>query len=191
MAIEDILKALQEQAEADCDAIIADAKEHAKLILEDAERDAAKVHEDFAQQVERVAKAGAARLINSARLEAKMEVSSAKGEGVASVFSSAGDKLTSLRSVGYDRLFDALADEALASASGEVSIHVAEADVERGKRVAAAKGLSVVVTGDLDTAGGVVVESQGGRVILRNTLEDRLERVGQLVQTDVAKALFS
>jgi len=190
MAIEDILKALHDQAQADCDAIIADANEHANLILEDAKREAAKIHENYAHQVERVAKAGAAKMVNSARLEAKMEVSSAKGEGVASVFSSAREKLTSLRSVGYDRLFDALADEALRGASGEVAIHLAEADVERANRAVAAKGMSVVVTGDLDTAGGLVVESDGGRVILRNTLEDRLERVGTIVQADVAKVLF-
>ncbi len=120
MAIEDILRALDEQSQADCDAVIAEAKEHAKLILDDAQRSADTVHDNYVRQVERVAKSGAAKLVNAARLEAKMEVSSAKGDGVTSVFETARGQLETLRSADYDRLFDALAAEALADASGEV-----------------------------------------------------------------------
>lgn len=191
MAIEDILKTLDDQAQADCRAVIAEAEEHATLILDDAKRSADAVHENFVRQVERVARSGAAKLVNSARLEAKMEVSSAKGDGVASVFEAARGKLTNLRSGEYDRLFDALAAEALAGLGGEITIHVAQTDVDRARRAAAANGITAEVIGDLDTAGGLVVEAFGGRVIKRNTFEDRLERVSQMLQADVARVLFS
>ncbi|NTU72175.1 MAG: hypothetical protein HGB10_10215 [Coriobacteriia bacterium] len=191
MAIEDILKALDEQAQADCDAVITEAKEHAKLILDDAERNAEKIHDGFARQLERVARADAAKVVNAARLEAKMEVSSAKGDGVASVFDAAAGKLESVRSGDYDRLFDALATEAIAGLDGDLVIRVADSDVDRAKRVAEAKGITAEVAGGLSTSGGIVVEAYGGRVIRRNTLEDRLERVSQMAQADVAKVLFS
>jgi vacuolar-type H+-ATPase subunit E/Vma4 len=191
MAIEDILRALDEQAQADCDAVLLEAKEHAKLILDDAEHEAERIHENFARQVERIAKADAAKQVNAARLEAKMEVSSARGDGVLSVFDAAGDKLSSLRAASYDRLFDALAAEAVEGLSGDVEIHVAQADTDRATRAAAASGLAASVAGDLETAGGLVVEAYGGRVIRRNTLEDRLDRVSQIVQADVARVLFS
>jgi vacuolar-type H+-ATPase subunit E/Vma4 len=191
MAIEDILIALEEQSQADCDAVIAEAKEHAKLILDDAQHNADSVHENFARQVERLAKSEASKLVNSARLTAKMEVSSAKGDGVASVFDAAQGKLATVRSVDYDRLFSALAAEALEGVEGDVSIHVAQADVDRAVQAAAANGVVAEVTGDLDTAGGLVVEAFGGRIIRRNTLEDRLDRVSQIVQADVARVLFS
>jgi vacuolar-type H+-ATPase subunit E/Vma4 len=191
MAIEDILRALDDQSQADCDAVLVEAKEHAKLILDDAQRSADAIHENFARQVERHAKASASKQVNAARLEAKMAVSSAKGDGVASVFEASRLKLSSLRSADYDRLFDALAAEALVDLGGEITIHVAGADVERAERVAAANGVAAAVVGDLDTAGGIVVEAFGGRVIRRNTLEDRLERVSQVVQADVARVLFS
>jgi len=74
---------------------------------------------------------------------------------------------------------------------GEVSIHVAQGDVDRAKQAAAARGFVASVAGDLDTAGGLVVEASGGRIIRRNTLEDRLDRVSQIVQADVARVLFS
>ncbi len=191
MAIEDILKALDDQSQAECDAVVTEAREHAKLILDDAQRSAEAVHEGFVRQVERVARASAAKQVNAARLEAKMEVSSAKGDGVASVFEAARGKLGTLRSGDYDRMFDSLAAEALAELGGEITIHVAEADVERARRAAQTNGVAAEVVGDLDTAGGLVVEAFGGRVIRRNTFEDRLERVSQIVQADVARVLFS
>ena len=191
MAIEDILIALEEQSQADCDAVIAEAKEHAKLILDDAQHNADTVHQNYARQVERMAKSEASKLVNAARLESKMEVSSAKGDGVSSVFDAARSELATLRSVNYDRLFDALAAEALAGADGAVSIHVAPADDDRAMGAANANGVVAEVIGDLDIAGGLVVETFGGRIIRRNTLEDRLDRVSQIVQADVARVLFS
>ena len=191
MAIEDILKALDEQAQADSDALVAEAEAHARLIVEDAQRSADEIHENFARQVERVARADAAKIVNAARLESKMEVSSAKGSGVASVFDAARAHLSDVRSGDYDRLFARLAAEALAGLEGAVTIHVASADVDRAQHAAATAGVAAEVVGDLDTAGGIVVESSGGRIIRRNTLEDRLDRVSQIVQADVARVLFS
>ncbi len=191
MAIEDILKALDDQAQADCDAVIGEAKEHAKLILEEAQREADNVHDGFVKQVERVATTDASKKVNAARLAAKMNVSSVKGDGVASVFDSARTQLPTLRSSGYDRLFGQLAAEAFAGLSGSVTVHVVAADVDLAQSAAAAAGLSADVRGDLDSAGGLVVEMNGGRIVRRNTLEDRLERSRQLVQSDVAKVLFS
>ncbi len=191
MAIEDILQALDVQSRADCESVVAEAKEHAKMILDDAQRSADAVHENFVRHVERIARTEAAKIVNAARLEAKMEVSSAKGDGVSSVFESTRDKLATVRSADYDRLFEALAAEALAGVDGEVAIHVASDDIERAKRAAASRGLAAEVLGDLDTAGGLVVESSGGRISRRNTLEDRLDRVSQISQADVARVLFS
>ena len=147
---------------------------------------------NFVRQVERVAKSSAAKLVNAARLEAKMEVSSAKGDGVDDGVRDRAWPLETLRSAEYDRLFDALAAEALADASGDV-------DHPRGSRRcgAGAEGRCRAavsppqVVGDLDSAGGLVVELFGGRIVRRNTLEDRLDRVSQIVQADVARVLFS
>ena len=191
MAIEDILQALDDQAQADSDAVVAEAEAHAQLIIEDGRHAADEIHANFKRQVERVARADAAKIVNSARLGSKMEVSSAKGFGVQSVLEAAGTRLGELRSNDYDRLFEALAAEALVGASGAVTIHVAPADEERAQRATAAAGVTAGVVADLDTAGGIVVESEGGRIVRRNTLEDRLERVGQMLQADIARVLFS
>lgn len=191
MAIEDILKTLDEQAQEDCDAVLGEAREHAALILDDAQRSAREVHEGFARQVERVARADAARAINAARLEAKMKVSSARGDGVSSVFETAKSQLRNVRGAGYDDLFARLAAEAFEGLEGAVVVRVAPDDAERARSAAVVAGLSADIDPTLDAAGGLVVEAHGGRVIKRNTLEDRLDRASQFMQADVAKVLFS
>ena len=191
MAIDDILRALDDQAQADCDETIGEAREHAKLIVEEAERQAAQIHETFVRQVERIANSDASKKINAARLEAKMTVSSVKGDGVTSVFEAARGELSTARNSGYDALFGALAAEALSGVSGPVTIHVAPEDSALAEKAAAAASITADVVGDLKSAGGLVVDTGGGKIIRRNTLEDRLDRVSQFVQADVARVLFS
>jgi vacuolar-type H+-ATPase subunit E/Vma4 len=191
MAIEDILRALDEQAQSDCDAVIDEASQHAKLIIEEAEREAQQIQEGYVHQVERVAKVEAAKRVNAARLESKMIVSSVRGDAVSETFDNAAEQLKQVRAGGsYDALFSALANEALTGLQGPVTIRVAPDDGARAQQVAAARG-DATVDPTLDTAGGVIVEASGGRIIRRNTLEDRLERSRGLVQADIAKVLFS
>jgi len=191
MAIDDILRALDDQAQADCDETIGEAKEHAKLIVEEAERQAQQVHETFVRQVERAANSDASKKVNAVRLESKMTVSSVKGDGVTSVFDAARAQLSSVRNSGYDELFASLAAEALSGVNGPVTVRTAPADTALAERAISGMGISADVVGDLDTAGGLVVETGGGKIVRRNTLESRLDRASQFVRADVARVLFS
>ena len=191
MAIDDILRALDDQAQADCEDIVGESREHAKLIVEEAELQARQIHDTFVHQVERVATLNASKKINAARLAAKMTVSTVKGDAVAGVFADARTQLFSARDSGYDALFAALAAEAFEGASGPVKVHTASADTALAEKASAAAGLSAEVVGDLESAGGLVVDTGGGKIIRRNTLEDRLDRASQFVQADVARVLFS
>ena len=191
MAISDILSTLDDQAQADCEAIVGEAREHAKLIVDEAERQAQQIHDTFVNQVERVAKLNASKQVNAARLESKMIVSSVKGDGLTAVFDDAEKQLFSARDAGYDALFAALAAEALAGVSGSVTIRVSAKDTALAEKAASDAGVAAEVFGDLDTAGGLVVETGGGKIVRRNTLEDRLSRARQFVRGDVATVLFS
>jgi vacuolar-type H+-ATPase subunit E/Vma4 len=192
MAIEDILRALDEQAQADSEAVLEEAREHARLIVEEGKREAGQIHDRFTHQAESVSNAAAAKTVNAARLESKMIVSSVKGDAVVAVFDAALDKLSEARSSGtYESLFLALAKEALEGLEGAVTIEVAPADAALASRAAEASGLSATIDPTLQTAGGLVVEAFGGRIVRRNTLENRLDRTRQILQADVAKVLFS
>lgn len=192
MAIEDILRTLEEQAQADIDAVLSEAHEHAALIMGQGEEEAARVRRMYEQQVERVSQGEAAKVVNAARLEAKMAVSSRRGEAVDRVFGVALERLGEARvSPEYPELFARLMAEALEGAAGDVVVHVDPADEMTARDLVARHAPSAAVVADISSCGGVVVESDGGRVVRRNTLEDRLDRARRYLQADVAKVLFA
>lgn len=192
MAIEDILAALDAEADGECNQVLEEARAHADSVIAEAEREARRIRTQQMEAVERAAKAKAMRRVNTARLESKMLVSQAKGDGVAGVFDLARKRLSTVRErPDYDRLFRALAEEALAGIAGDVVLKVADADVSRAGDAAASLGVPAKVEGGLDTAGGLIVEANGGRIIRRNTLEERLDRVEGLLQADVARTLLA
>ena len=191
MAIQDILEALDRQADAECAAVLEEARTQAKLIIVEAEREAQLVHDGYARQVERVAATEASKTVNAGRLQAKMMVSSTKGQAVDDVFSQARDGLSLIPSeTRYPALFDSLAAEAAEGLEGPLTIRVSSRDIADAERFAAGRD-DVAVTVDESIVGGLVIEAFGGRVIRRNTLENRLERARLLVQADVAAVLFS
>lgn len=192
MAIEDILRALEEQAQAECEEILTEAKEHAEHIVREGEQEAARIREVHARQVEQNAQKRSARAVNSARLEAKARVSKIKGAALEDVFQKAAEQLGTVRGAPeYPQVFHQLAREALADAQGDMSIHVDPADVDLATRTMADMGVSAQVLGDIQSAGGLVVELDEGRIVRRNTFEDRLARARASLQADAAKALVS
>lgn len=192
MAIEDILATLEAQAQADIDAVLHEASEHAQMIEAEARLEADRISDGFVRQVEKSAKGEGAKLVNAARLQAKMLVSRARGDSVERVFDEAAATLAGSREgAGYDALFSRLLVEALEGVDRvDLVVRVDPRDAELATQVLDAKGLAAQVESDLTTAGGVVVESAGGRVIRRNTLEDRMDRARSFVAADVARVLF-
>lgn len=191
MAIQDILQALEDQANADINAVLAEAREHAALIEQQAEAEAAALREGYHRQVEKSASSRASKAINAARLEAKMTVSSARGHALDEAFSAAAGRLEGIRrQPGYDELFSRLLDEALEGIEGRVDLHVDPSDVDLATAAAAQRGIDAGVLPDLASAGGVVVTAREGRLSRRNSVEDRLERARPYIQADVARVLF-
>jgi vacuolar-type H+-ATPase subunit E/Vma4 len=192
MAIEDILQALEEQAEADCERILEEARGHAEVIVAEGEREAREIREAAGRRAEHAAAARAERLVNAARLEAKLTVSAARGEAVVGVFDEAALRLAQLRAdPAYELCFMALAAEALAGIDGQVLLRVAREDEILAESAARFARVSATVDGTLLTVGGIVVEARASRYVRRNTLEDRLERVRERLFSDVARVLFS
>ena len=192
MAIEDILRALEEQGRADCEACTEEARAHAAQILEDAREKAASIHEHHMSAIERSARTDAMKRVNAARLKGRMQISGIRGEGLNGVFDTAQAQLVKLHQrPDYPVLFASLAREALDGVDGPVVIRVSAADADLARQTVAQLGIAAEVRGDLDTAGGLVVESADGKIVRRNTFEDRLERARPYIQADVARVLLA
>jgi vacuolar-type H+-ATPase subunit E/Vma4 len=182
VAIEDILRALEEQGQADCDACTEEARAHAAQIVEDAQAKANTIHEHHISSIERAARTEAMKRVNAARLKGRMQVSGVRGEGLDGVFDSARQQLPQLRQRSdYSQLFASLAREALEGVEGPVVIRVAPADVDLARQTASQLGADAEVRGD----------AAGGKIVRRNTLEDRLERARPYIQADVARVLLA
>lgn len=193
MALEDIFRALEEQAQQECEDILSAARAQAEAIAEDAAEQAEGICVACVDKTDSAASLKAAKTLNAARLEAKKKVASVKDDAVNAVFDDAGQKLASARaSEWYGEVFRSLAEEATAGVDPQdIVLLVDPADEELARSTASALGVDAEVRPELSTSGGLVVVTGGGRVMRRNTFEDRLDKVRQTAQSEVAEILFS
>ncbi len=192
MALEDIFKALDQQADNECEQILQEARDHAEVIAVDAEAQAEGIRTAHVADVEKVTRARASQNVNAARLDARKKVAAVKQQAVEHAFQRAGEKLRAVRgSDRYAAVFAALAKEALAGVDGEFAVEVDPADADLARSTLAQMGANAAVVPDLSTTGGLVVDTAGGRIVRRNTLEDRLGKVRELDQAAVAERIFS
>ncbi len=192
MALEDIFRALEEQADKDVEAVLEEARAHARVILEEAKREAETTRDSRVAEAERTAAARSSQDLNSARLDARKRLAGVKERAVSEVFEEAKASLAELRQrPGYDQIFRKLAEEAMAGVSEEFELWVDPADVELGRAFLAEKGLTAEVKPEISTGGGVIVATRGGTVLRRNTVEERLEKLRGLAQADVAEIVFA
>jgi vacuolar-type H+-ATPase subunit E/Vma4 len=192
MAIEDILRALDEQADNDCRTVVDNAKQQAKSIMSEAKAEADRVRAAKVASTEMQVSARAAQIVNSAKIERRRRVAAAQDAGVDRVYADAGAALKGSRgSKEYEVLFLALAKEASERAIGDVAIQVAPDDVALATKVMSELGLKGEVDSSADILGGLTVISSAGRVYRRNTFDDRLAKVRRHVQSEVAEILFA
>ena len=78
MAIEDIFRALQEQAERDIEEVVAEAHAHATAIMEEARAEASDSHARYLENAERAARTRSAQSMNAARLETRKRLAGVK-----------------------------------------------------------------------------------------------------------------
>lgn len=192
MALEDIFRALDEQADKECDDILATARAQAEAIKADAEEQAAGICTACVEHTESAMQRKAAKQVNAARLEGKKKVAAVKEAAVSDSFAKAAEKLASARTLpAYPGVFRALVEEATAGLTGEMVLLVDPADEALARQVLGELGVDAEVKADLSTTGGVAVLTGNGRIMRRNTFEDRLEKVSHSIQSEVAEILFS
>jgi vacuolar-type H+-ATPase subunit E/Vma4 len=192
MAIEDILKALDEQARAECDQIAADAQGEADRILEEAREQAEKIKSHRMTRVQTTVEPKAQQLVNAARLANKREIESVRVRAVDSVFDDALVRLKTLRNDPreYEPLLRGLLKEAAQNSNGDSEALVDPADEALARELIRDMQLTCTLEAAVTPYGGVTVTSCAGKVARRNTLEDRLEQVRSTSRAAVAEMLF-
>lgn len=191
MALEDIFRALEEQAEAETKTILDSAKAQAKAITKEADEEADTIKRRKLEQVDAALNLKTAQIVNAARLDNKKKVAALKDEATNDVFGDALKAMGSVRgSSDYATMFRALLEEAMASMGDDVEVVVDPRDEKLAKKVLSDLGANHAVKTDVTTAGGVLVRASAGRVVRRNTFEDRMEKLRRIAQSQIAEILF-
>jgi V/A-type H+/Na+-transporting ATPase subunit E len=132
------------------------------------------------------------REIYTAGEEAKMRRAGTQQEALAQVFREAGARLSEARNeTSYETIFQALLSEVLEQLEGEeVILHVDPRDLELCRRLVAGMKKQCEITGDLHCSGGLNGTTKDGKVLIRNTIEDRLVRARDLMRPAVLSELY-
>jgi vacuolar-type H+-ATPase subunit E/Vma4 len=192
MAIEDILRALDEQADSDCRALVENAKEQAKSITTAAKAEADRIRDAKVAATQLQARSRAAQILNAAKLERRRQIAAAQDAGFERVYAEAGASMAKSRGKKeYETLFRALAQEAADRVTGDVVVQVAPEDAALASKVMSDLGLTAQIDASAAVLGGLTLISAGGRVYRRNTLDSRLAKVRKQVQPEVSEILFA
>ena len=178
MAIDDILRALDEQADADCRNVVEQARADAEAILRDAREQAEAAKKARLERAHSQVEPRAGQLLNSARLQNKRDIDAVRAAAIEAVFDDAADALGLLREDPdrYSKLLKALLDEAMVGSEGDVVLAVVdEADMALVAPMVSTATCTVTRAESPQT--GVTVLASEGKVARRNTLADRLAAV--------------
>jgi vacuolar-type H+-ATPase subunit E/Vma4 len=185
MALEDLLRAIEGEADEERRRADRDRSAAATAIVEAARQEAAAVEVQLTGAPEGEALAEAERERAQARLQAAETVRGARERAFGSLLGRIRDELAALRgSDAYPAVLRALLAESRAALPEGRELRVDHRDAELAASLAGE--LRVVTT--LDTWGGVELAGDDGRTV-RNTLEERLANADQLLRGRFARWL--
>lgn len=192
MAIEDIFKALEEQADQEVNQILHVATVQSDAVEHEARDEAERITAAKIEAADSAVRTKATKAVNAARLQVRRDLAAVRDHAVDAVFEEASSRLAAMHgTAAYERVFAALAKEALADVDTECEIQVAAPDAALAKKVAGELGVAAEVSPTLDSIGGLVVSTHDGRVVFRNTFESRLLKARSLAGAKIAEVLTS
>lgn len=193
MALEDILKALDEKADKQIQLIAIDSQKRVDEITTEISVEADRRKQGRIRKVTEAARSEATAILYSAQLRAKNEVIRAQEKSVGEAFRLAEERLGGLAGEKrYPKVLNALLEQALDFFDGgEVVIQTREKDRGAIEKAMTRIGTPFTISDlPLEAHGGVVVSSPDGRIVVSNTFESRLIRAQDRLRMEVSKVLF-
>ena len=182
MSLQAILTAIYAAGENRVDEIATHARAQVAELLAQAEEDGQRLRKEARAQAVQPAAAERARILHQARLEALQIVGDAREALVDMALSRTRDGLTKLRSgPTYPATLRRLAEEALAElGSSEIAAGARLKADSRDRKLLedlfCDLDPELAIAYELHSWGGIVAESEDGRIVVTNDLENRLER---------------
>ncbi len=190
-----LIKALSEEAEAQRDKILADAKAENREIIRQAEVTVADLKQKRFNDCDDKLRVENGRILGGARLQARNLAMQAKHEVLEEAFKRALSKLGNLRKQReYIGVFNRLASEALNEFGGadkdKITVFVDARDIELCRDFFDSRSISYEIDTSQTFLGGLEISSFDLSFKISNTLEGRLARKKKALLGKLATILF-
>lgn len=186
MSAEKIIQQIKNDSQKEQKDIIKDAENQAKQIIQNAKNDAEikseKIINDGKKQSENQQKI----LISKANQDSKREIMKAKEEVIEDCFITAQEKLLNLNETEYKKTIENLIKNGQKIIGQNCKIQISK---ELDKEIA--KKLGVEVIGRINATGGIIIQSNNGKITFDNTFEGIIKREKNKIRIKVGKLLFS
>lgn len=190
MALEDILRAVEQQAQAEIARLQAQAEAEAAALIAQAEAEARTIKAQHLANIVPRLQQERAQLLSEAKLLARRELLLAREALLEEAFSAAHTALASLREQPeYRHYLTQLLREVVEELGDEVCLVVDARDEAIVRRITADLGLPADIAVGLHTAGGLEACTPDGSVTVVNTIEARLQRSRRHLRRTVATIL--
>lgn len=196
MGIDQIIARIRMDAEKQIGTIHRHAEEEAATIIRNAEQKGTEEYTRILKEKEREISQSTARIRSQAALEAQQIIRSEKEKAINESFSRAREELESFRDrTAYSRSLEEILARSVDAFGGEpITVIAAEEDREIVESLVAgmqADGIPIRVGSECTlTRGGVILKSPGGRMVIDQTFEARMNRNRQELFRRIAGILF-
>jgi len=193
LALEDILRALEEKADTRVEVIESEARQRVQEVLAEVEKETARTRRQRLKKVEDQIKSEASGIVYSASLKSKNLIIKAQEETVDEAFRIAEERLAKLyQRQDYPQVLEILLGECLEFfPEGEVLVQVRPTDRDLVEKLMSARQRPYRLSETpLEASGGLVVSNLEGQIVVSNTFESRLVRAKDHLRLQISQALF-
>lgn len=196
MGVDQIIARIRMDAEKQIETIHRQAGEEAATIFRNAEKEGMEEYTRIMKEKQRKISQSTARIRSQAALEAQQMVRSEKEKAITEAFSRAREQLAGFRDrSAYSRSLEEILSRSVDAFEGEeITVIPAEEDREIVESLVAGMrddGVPIRVGSECTlTRGGVILKSPGGRIVIDQTFEARVNRKRQELFRRIAGILF-
>ena len=192
MKYDHLIQAIEDGAEEKLRDFMESKGREIREIQERAEKESAQVRKDLLTETERRIDIEKNKKIYSAREQTKDHLTRARQEACLQVFHEADVRLSSIRSnSSYEVFFKEVLSEIILSLDSEkIRLHIDKKDEALCRQLIKGTGKELEIVTDLTTNGGLNGSTPDGKVIIRNTIEDRLDRAKERMNVVVFSGLY-
>jgi V/A-type H+-transporting ATPase subunit E len=185
MSTEKIIKRIQTDAQAQQQQLLTNAETQSRLIIKEAKTQIEKEAKSLLQNGQLDSENTKKIMISKAIQEVKRDMMNAREEIIEQCFAQALEKLASLPEDQYKKLILHYLKIGTVRLGGAFSIKTSrllDADI--------AKQQGIPVQGSIQSIGGIILQSQDGKITIDNTFERILDRKKDELRIHVGKLLF-